>query len=240
MKYLFLIIIFLTTSCFSVQSIQEYKNGVAIQYTGEDTDGKLDKIINLKCKDDTPYTWNESKVKYKTAYNVNGVIHNNNKEDNINATFSTDKIEGEYLLKTAMCYNPESILNLSEKVYLDKQSKICLDEKNLNNESKYNACQQCIAILNNAYGNKYYDMNEHEKNIFLQSHIISCELNPFKCSDSRMFSKSISKSPISFIETEENTPEIQKLVRYIEEDSHGSKIIGIAGLLSIILIIGSL
>ena len=240
MKYLFLIIIFLTTSCFSVQSIQEYKNGVAIQYTGKDTDGKLDKIINMKCKNDTPYTWNESKFKYKTAYNVNGIIHNSNKEDNINATFSTDNIEGEYLFKTAMCHNPESILHLSEKTYLDKQSKICLDEKNSNNDLKYKACQECIAVLNNAYNNKYYDMNEYEKNIFLQSHIISCELNPFKCTDSRIFNKSISKSPTNFIEVEEPNQDIQKLKKELQSDDEGFKVVGLTGVLCIIAIILSL
>ena len=233
-------IIFLTTSCFSVQSIQEYKNGVAIQYVGKDTKHELDKIINIKCKEKDPYTWDEYKIQYETAYNINGVIQNNNAKNNIQAVLSTTKEERRYSLRTAMCHSPKSILSLSEKKYLDNQSKICSDEINTNTESKYKACQECIALLNNAYNNRYYDMDTKEKNIFFKSHTISCELNPFKCTDSRVLMKNLSKSPSSFLETEDADPNLQKVMKSINASNEIPKLIGttaisIAMLLIVIL-----
>lgn len=207
-KYLIFLISISCFSCIStnIQSIEERENGVTIQYEIYNKK-ELDEITTAKCGKEKPYTWIDPVFTNKPVYEIDG---------SINATVSTPKEESKTSILTAMCYSPESILFKSEQAYLNEQSKICLDNKNLDKSSKYKACQQSIALLNTSYKDIYYDMSKEEKDILLQAYIESCNLDPFKCPEYRTFKDYIEQKPEHFIKTKIPNDKVQELIEYHE------------------------
>lgn len=207
-KYLIFLISISCFSCIStnIHSIKERENGVTVQYEIYNKK-EIDEITTAKCGKEKPYTWIDPVFTNKPVYEIDG---------SINATVSTPKEESKTSILTAMCYNPESILFKSEQTYLNEQSKICLDNKNLDKSSKYKACQQTIALLTTSYKDIYYDMSKEEKDILSQAYTESCRLDPFKCSEYRTFKEYIEQKPEHFIKTRIPNDKVQELIEYHE------------------------
>ena len=82
-KYLIFLISISCFSCIStnIQSIEERKNGVTVQYEIYNKK-ELDEITTAKCGKEKPYTWSDPVFTNKPVYEIDG---------SINATVSTPK-----------------------------------------------------------------------------------------------------------------------------------------------------